>query len=363
VADGRPIAPAIRVLLVLACLVVVIAGLKAAEAILIPLLLALLLAILCTPAVYWLRAHRVPTVLAVLLVVVAVLGVATGLGALVGGSVTGFIEAAPRYQERVNSVGESIGDWLQRWGVDTSRLHASDVFQPGALVRFLGGGLTALLATLSNTFVVVLILVFMLLEAVSLPTKMRAAMGSPDADLQRFTKAAREIQKYLGLKTAISAVTGLLIGSWVAILGLDFALTWGFLAFLLNFIPNIGSIIAAIPAVLLALVQLGLAKAILVAVGFLVVNVALGNVVEPQLMGRTLGMSTLAIFLSLVFWGWLWGPVGMFLSVPLTMILKIGMENSRDLKPIAVLLDSAAATAARLQEEEDDALVERSARS
>jgi predicted PurR-regulated permease PerM len=156
------------------------------------------------------------------------------------------------------------------------------------------------------------------------------------------------------MKTAISAATGLLIGAWVAILGLDFALTWGVLAFLLNFIPSIGSIIAAVPAVLLALVQLGVAKAILVAAAFVVVNVVLGNVVEPQLMGRTLGMSTLVIFLSLVFWGWLWGPVGMFLSVPLTMILKIGMENSRDLKQVAIMLDSAAAAAERLRAVEKD---------
>ncbi len=349
--EARQGTPAVRVLLVLASLVVVIAGLKAAQAILIPVLLALLLAILCTPAVYWLRSHRVPTVVAVLLVVVGLLGVLTAFGVMVGGSVNGFIAAAPRYQERLDGVGTSIGSWLQGWGLDTSRIHASNVFQPGALVRVLGGGLTALLSTLSNTFVVVLILVFMLLEAVNLPTKVRAALGSPDADLQRFTKAAREIQKYLGLKTAISALTGLLIGGWVALLGLDFALTWGFLAFLLNFIPNIGSIIAAIPAVLLALVQLGPAQAVLVAVGFVVVNVALGNIVEPQLMGRTLGMSTLAIFLSLVFWGWLWGPVGMFLSVPLTMIIKIGMENSRDLEPIAIMLDSPAATAERLRAE------------
>jgi predicted PurR-regulated permease PerM len=184
---------------------------------------------------------------------------------------------------------------------------------------------------------------------------MRAAMGSPEADLHRFARAAREIQKYLGLKTAISALTGLLIGGWVALLGLDFALTWGFLAFLLNFIPNIGSIIAAIPAVLLALVQLGPAQAVLVAVGFIVVNVVLGNLVEPQLMGRTLGMSTLVIFLSLVFWGWLWGPVGMFLSVPLTMILKISMENSRHLKSVAMMLDSAAAVAERLRANEEHA--------
>ena len=342
--------PAPRVLLTLASLIVVVAGLNAAQAILIPVLLALLLAILCSPAVFWLRARRVPD------------GgggpdrgpgparrASRSSGRWSGGSINGFMEAAPRYQERIDALGTSATRWLRAQGVDVGEIDASDFFQPGALMGFLGKGLTALLSTVSSTFMVTLILVFMLLEAVGLPVKVRAALGSPEADFQRFTTAAREIQKYLGLKTAISAATGLLIGTWVAVLGLDFALTWGFLAFLLNFIPNIGSIIAAVPAVLLALVQLGPGQAILVAAGFVVVNVVLGNILEPQLMGRTLGMSTLVIFLSLIFWGWLWGPVGMFLSVPLTMILKIGMENSRDLKPIAIMLDSPRAARDRLE--------------
>jgi AI-2 transport protein TqsA len=354
--ESREGTPATRVLLTLASLIVVVAGLKAAQPILIPVLLALLLAILCSPAVFWLRGHRVPTVAAVLLVVLVLLGVFATFGVVVGGSINGFMDAAPRYQERIDALGSSVQGWLQAQGLDVGRIDTSEIFQPGSLIGFLGRGLTALLSTVSSTFVVTLILVFMLLEAAGLPVKMRAALGSPDADLRRFSKAAREIQKYLGLKTAVSAATGLLIGGWVAVLGLDFALTWGFLAFLLNFIPNIGSIIAAAPAVLLALVQLGLGKAILVGAGFLVVNVVLGNLVEPQLMGRTLGMSTLVIFLSLVFWGWLWGPVGMFLSVPLTMILKIGMENSRDLKQVAIMLDSARAASEKLKAstEEDE---------
>jgi len=352
--ESRERASATRVLLTLASLIVVVAGLKAAQTILIPVLLALLLAILCSPGVFWLRAHRVPTVAAALVVVLVLLGVLSVFGVVVGGSINGFMDAAPRYQERIDELGTSFTEWLEARGFDAGQIDISEVFQPGSLIGFLGSGLAALLSTVSNTFVVTLILVFMLLEAAILPIKVRSALGSPDADLHRFTKAAREIQKYLGLKTAISAVTGLVIGTWVAILGLDFALTWGFLAFLLNFIPNIGSIIAAVPAVLLALVQLGPGQAILVGAGFLVVNVVLGNLVEPQLMGRTLGMSTLVVFLSLVFWGWLWGPIGMFLSVPLTMILKIGMENSRDLKPIAIMLDSPRAATERLRASLED---------
>jgi len=347
--ESRDGVPATRVLLTLASLIVVVAGLNAAQAILIPMLLALLLAILCSPAVFWLRARRVPTVLAVLIVVLVLLAVLSVFGAVVGGSINGFMEAAPRYQERIDALGTSATRWLRAQGVDVGEIEASDIFQPGSFMGYLGKGLSAVLSTVSSTLMVTLILLFMLLEAVGLPVKVRAALGSPDADFRRVTKAAREIQKYLGLKTAISAVTGLLIGTWVAVLGLDFALTWGFLAFLLNFIPNIGSIIAAVPAVLLALVQLGPGQAVLVAAGFVVVNVVLGNLLEPQLMGRTLGMSTLVIFLSLIFWGWLWGPVGMFLSVPLTMILKIGMENSRDLKPIAIMLDSPRAARERFE--------------
>jgi predicted PurR-regulated permease PerM len=148
------------------------------------------------------------------------------------------------------------------------------------------------------------------------------------------------VQRYLAVKTTVSLVTGAAIAIWTGLVGLDFALVWGLLAFLLNYIPTIGSIIAAAPAVLLATVQLGLGPALLVGVGFLVVNTVLGNIVEPALMGRAVGLSTLVVFTSLVFWGWVWGPVGMLLSVPLTMIVKIFLENSDELRWIAVLLDT-----------------------
>ncbi len=144
--------------------------------------------------------------------------------------------------------------------------------------------------------------------------------------------------------------TGLLVGLWTAILGLDFAVVWGLLAFLLNYIPSIGSIVAAIPAVLLGLIQGGLGYAILIAVGYVVTNIGIGNFVEPWLMGRTLGLSTLVVFLSLVFWGWMWGSIGMLLSVPLTMIIKILFENTDDLQWIAIMLDNRRRAEKRLEE-------------
>ncbi len=123
-------------------------------------------------------------------------------------------------------------------------------------------------------------------------------------------------------------------------MGIDFPLLWGLVVFLLNFVPNIGSILAAVPVILLALVQFGFVADAEVIILYLLVNNILGNFLEPKLMGRNLGLSTLVVFLSLVFWGWLLGPVGMFLSVPLTMTLKIIMDNNDNTRWIAILLSN-----------------------
>jgi len=134
--------------------------------------------------------------------------------------------------------------------------------------------------------------------------------------------------------------TGIAIGIWLWLLEIDYALLWALLAFLLNYVPNIGSIIAAIPAVLLALIQFGMGASLITALGYAVVNLVIGSFIEPKFMGRGLGLSTLVVFLSLVFWGWVLGPIGMLLSVPLTMILKIALQSNDDTRWIAIILGS-----------------------
>jgi predicted PurR-regulated permease PerM len=146
------------------------------------------------------------------------------------------------------------------------------------------------------------------------------------------------VHDYVFLKAIVSAGTGVLISLLMWALGVDFPLLWGLIAFMFNFVPNIGSVIAAVPAVLLALVQHGVGVAAGVGVGYIAINLVVGNVIEPKLMGEKLGLSTLVVFLSLVFWGWLWGPVGMLLSVPLTVIVKIALEHSDDFRWVAILL-------------------------
>jgi predicted PurR-regulated permease PerM len=354
-ASSRERFAAVRVMLSAAAFVIVIAGLRAAKDILIPILIAFFLAVLAAQPVAWLRRRRVPGPLAVALVVGVVLLVLSGFGAVVGTSVNEFTDAIPRYQERLATLDDQVRSWLDGLPFEHPPVEFIDIINPGQLIDLMGRGLRGIVATLSNTLLVVLTMVFMLMEAATLPVKVRSVFGGRSGLTDRFQQVTQQVQQYLAIKTLVSLVTGVVVGVWVHLLGLDFARIWGLVAFFLNYIPTIGSIIAAVPAVLLAAVQLGVGRALLVALGYVVVNTILGNLVEPALMGRRLGLSTLIVFLSLVFWGWVWGPVGMLLSVPLTMIVKILLENSDDLQWVAVMLDSGRAASERLARQESGA--------
>jgi predicted PurR-regulated permease PerM len=177
-----------------------------------------------------------------------------------------------------------------------------------------------------------------LLEVSAISAKIRAAFRDPERQFARLDRITENVRRYLAVKTLFSLVTGVAVAVWLGILGVDYALLWGLLAFLLNYIPNIGSIIAAVPALILAFLQMGFGGALITAIGYLLVNVVMGNFIEPRVMGARVGLSTLVVFLSLVFWGWVLGPVGMLLSVPLTMILKIVLEETEETRWIAVLL-------------------------
>jgi AI-2 transport protein TqsA len=180
--------------------------------------------------------------------------------------------------------------------------------------------------------------IFILLEASDFPEKLKRALGSKTQAFDYFQSFSDSVQRYLLIKTLVSIGTGIIVGITLAWMGVDYAILWAVIAFLLNFIPNIGSIIAAVPPMLIALIQLGPMSAMLVACLYLVTNVLFGNVIEPRFMGRSLGLSTLVVFVSLVFWGWIFGPVGMLLSIPLTMVVKIALENSQRNRWLAILL-------------------------
>jgi len=329
-----------RLLLTAASFVIVVAGMRAAEPILVPLLIAGFLAIISTSPVFWLREKGIPAPAAVFFVILGVLSLGLGFILIIGTSLEDFSDAIPRYQTRLTQEMGPLLHWIQEMGFQLNEDLLLKSIDPGASMRLVGRMLSGLGGILTNSFLIILTVIFILLEASSFQQKVRAAFGDPKGTFAQFNKITDAVNNYLAIKTLVSLGTGIIVAIWVAILGIDFPVIWGLLAFLLNFIPNLGSIIAAVPPVLLGYIQFGIGRALLVGVGFGVVNLLFGNVVEPKLLGRKLGLSTLVVFLSLVFWGWVWGPVGMLLSVPMTMVVKIALESSPSTHWISILLDS-----------------------
>ncbi len=340
IGNRKPISPGTQFLFFAAALVIVVAGMRAAQQILVPLLVASFLALISASPVFWLQHKRLPGPLAVFLVVLGFLSIGVGFGTWLGTSLQDFSAAIPRYQKALAEDIAQIQQWLSRMGVPLSEKTFVQYVDPGASMQLVANMLTGLGAILTNTFLIGLTVIFMLLEASSFQKKARVAFGNPQGASKQFGQFTTAINHYLGIKTLVSLATGISVTFWVWLLGIDFPLIWGLLAFLLNYIPNLGSIIAAIPAVLLAYIQYDPGRMLLVAFGYLVINVVFGNFIEPRMMGRKLGLSTLVVFLSLVFWGWLWGPVGMLLSVPMTMIVKIALENNESTQWLGIFLDS-----------------------
>ncbi|MFQ5720468.1 MAG: AI-2E family transporter [Acidobacteriota bacterium] len=324
--------------LVAAGLVVLIAGLRAAAGLITPLLVAVFLALVCLPLQNWLQSRRLPRAIAVLVTLTVAMLVLAVLIWVLGGSIRDLTRKAPVYKASLEEMTSGLFAALGARGIDISH-QFEDLFNPARVLDIVTGTLGTLTAVLSSSFLVFLTITFILLEAAGFPDKLRAAFGAQQATA-RYDRIRHEMQHYLAIKSLVSLTTGSAVAVALAVVGVDFPILWGVLAFMLNYIPNLGSALAAIPPVLLAAVQLGPGRAVAVAVIFIVVNVVMGSIVEPHLMGRQLGLSTLVVFLSLVFWGWIWGPVGMLLSVPLTVIVKILLENTEDLRWVAVLLGS-----------------------
>ncbi len=371
-----------RFLITAAAFVVVVAGMRAAVGIIIPFLLAIFLAIIATPALFWLKGRGISTVFAILIVSLVIMLGGLMIGTILGTSIADFTNDLPEYTAEFNANVQSLEEkwdgWLdeqrERFALDDEDEGIGDhgnspvqsenssvqppliaveteAKEPFSLSQILDaqagiGMIQTLLSQmgsiLKNGFLIYLTTIFILLEASILPGKIKAAMQNNAEAFGNIAGIADDVKKYLAMKTIISLGTGIIITIWLTILGVKYPVVWGLTAFLLNFVPSIGSIIAAIPACILAFLQpeLGLGTLALTAVGYLVVNIVIGNLIEPRVMGQRLGLSTLVVFLSLVFWGWVLGPVGMLLSVPLTMAVKIALQSHPDTRKLAILLDS-----------------------
>ncbi|MFT4627383.1 MAG: AI-2 transport protein TqsA [Myxococcota bacterium] len=332
-----------RIVVTIAALMVIVAGLQYASEILLPLLFAVFLSIVALPVVGALRRVGLPNGLAIAVVVLAVAGALVGASAGIAGTVRSFSAALPRYEGPFQELVQNTLAQLETSGIRLEGRDLSQYLSPNAIMAMVGQTVNAVVGILARVLIVTVTMTFILLEASELTRKLRVALGdgAEGGLVGALSVAGAQVQRYLLIKTSVSAVTGLLAGLWCNAMGVDFPLLWGTLAFLLNYIPSIGSIVAAVPPILLGTVQHGPFTAVAVLFGYIIINVALGNFLEPRLLGRSLGLSPLVVFVSLLFWGWVWGPVGMLFCVPMTVIFKIVLENYGDTRWLAVLLGPA----------------------
>lgn len=327
--------------MVIAAIVIVIYGMQMAKVVLVPFLIAVFLGLITVRPMLWLQQKRVPAILAALVIVTTILLILAVVGTILGTSIGDFTAALPGYQARLDTIVDGVVKFIAKnLKGDQSIESLGDMVDPGWVMGLVASILNSLKDVLTNIFLIIFTMIFILLEASSVQTKVEAAFGRTENSLERPRLFLQNLGRYLGFKTIVSLATGLCAGLLTWSIGLDFPLLWAMLAFLLNYVPTIGSIIAAVPAVLLALVQLGPGEAGATAIGFAAINVIFGNLIEPRLMGYGVGISPLVVFVGLVFWGWVFGPVGMLLSVPLTMTLKLALESDERTRWVAILLGS-----------------------
>ncbi|MDG6283473.1 AI-2E family transporter [Glaesserella parasuis] len=322
-----------QILVATAAIVIILAGIKLSVEIVIPFLLSLFIAIICSPIIKYLTSHKVPLWLAITILLILFLLGFFFLAGLINSTVQEFTASIPQYKillsERIAAAMLLVDNW--NIPVSISREQIQEQLDPSIIMNFVSRLLLSFSGVVTNIFVLLLVVVFMLFEAPTAKHKLIVALkGNKDVESEEshINRVLQGVISYLGIKTIVSLLTGISIWVLLEIADVQYAVLWGTLSFLLNYIPNIGSIIAGVPIAVQAFLLNGFSVGLGVSVGIIAINMVISNILEPRMMGRTLGLSTLIVFLSLLFWGWLLGTVGMLLSVPLTMALKIALESS-----------------------------------
>lgn len=322
-----------RIVLIIASIVVIGAGIKLSAPFLVPVLVAGFIAAVTAPIVLWLCDRGLPRTLAVSTALLLDVAAGSAFGFPLAGALATFTERIPVYAATLGTRMEAFELWLAEHGVYLESIY--DFSEPTWLVNLATAMAQSAASLVSQIVLVLLIVAFMLFEVTGIREKL-ARIASPGR-IQDLSETVQEVNAYLVAKTAMSLITGVLVFFWCWWQDLDVPLLWGLLAALLNFIPTVGQIIAAVPAILLALIQLGPGQALVVAAGFGGINLVIGAF-EPRVMGQALGLSALSVLLSMVVWGWLLGPVGALLSAPLTMVIKHSLAQSEGLEWLAELL-------------------------
>jgi AI-2 transport protein TqsA len=324
--------------LTIAGMIIIIGAVKYAELLINPLLMAFFIFIICAPAIGWLKKKRVPESLAILLVVLLIFTFYALFIQLISTSLSLFIEQAPKYQQGLNEQLISTRAFLDKIRFNLALLGQAGSMDPSKIMQFTTRVFSSLSEILSQEITFIFLTIFLLTEVDSISLKMQLIAKNSSYSLKYINSIGKNIRHYLSIKTLTSLITGVLVGISLALIGVDFPVLWGLVAFLLNYIPTVGSFIAAIPATFISIIELGFPASFLTIGVYVAINLIIGNIIEPKIMGKGLGLSTFVVFFSLIFWGYVLGYVGMFLSIPLTMTIKIILENNRKTEWIAALL-------------------------
>lgn len=328
----------LTLLVAAAAFVIIISGLKVAGTIVVPFLLAVFIAVICAPLMVSMQRIGINSVVAIFVIVTFIAVSGMMMIGVLGSSLTDFSQKLPEYFEGFFTDLGKFFEWLESKGVKVEEDQILSFIKTGNVLELVRTSINNLLSLFSQAFLILLIVIFILLELSGMPRKIASITKGDPAAQEYLYKIVHDVRRYMALKTLVSIATGILIYLCLTFLGVSYPVMWGILAFFFNFVPNIGSIIAALPAVLLALIESDISTALWTTGAYLLINVVIGNFIEPRFMGRGLDLSALVVFISLLFWGWVLGPVGMLLSVPLTMTVKIALASAPETRWIAILL-------------------------
>jgi len=323
-----------------AAIVVIIAGLKIGAPIINPILMAVFFSIILLQPINWLKNKGVNGLLSSIIVGASILIIIGGLGSVVTESIVEFTGNLPKYKKQLNEITESSITLLNGYGINISNDSISDNFNASSVFGYASKFISGIGGVFGQIVLLMLVVAFIVGEANSFPVKLKVILKNPTVSLDNITNISRSIRYYLVLKTITGLIGGISVSIVLFIMNIQYAIIWGLLVLLMRYIPNIGSIIAAIPIILFVLIQDGLTGVFYVGLAYAIINFIIGQVIEPNFLAKGMNLSTLAVFLSLVFWGWILGNTGMLLAIPITMAIKISLETRENSRWMAIMLGS-----------------------
>lgn len=327
--------PGVRFWIIMIGIIITLTALKEASSIVNMLLLAVLLTAISLAPLDWMKKKGVNSTIATLIVIFSILVLMGLTGFVIGSSANSFVEKIPFYHQQFNKVWVNLSEWLSGFGIVEEGYNPLEDISPNKMLPYASSFFASFGNALAESIIVFIFFIFMIFEAETFSKKVKFVSSDTTAQTHMTFK---KLRRYFGIKTLTSLATGISITIALLILGVDFPVLWGFLAFVLNFIPSIGSLMAAIPAVLLAFVQLGPFGALITIIIYFVLNTLIGNIIEPQLMGKNLGISPLIVFISMIFFGYILGPIGMLIATPLTIVIKVILDSRHITRNLGIML-------------------------